>query len=61
MMIRIRDIASSTVGTEVSTALIDSQYLSRYREFQFRAALHEIAERELSKNIGGECVALQPV
>jgi hypothetical protein len=45
MMIRIRDIASSAFGTEVSTPLIYSHGLSRYRDFQFGATLSEIAER----------------
>jgi hypothetical protein len=45
MMIRIRDIASSTFGTEVSTPLIYSDGLSRYRDFQFGTTLSEIAER----------------
>jgi hypothetical protein len=44
-MIRIRDFAGSIFGTEISTPLIDSRDLSRYREFQFGANLREIAER----------------
>jgi hypothetical protein len=44
-MISILDFASSIFGAEISAPLIDSQYLSRYREFQFGATLLEIAEQ----------------
>jgi hypothetical protein len=41
-MISIRDFASSIFGAEISAPLIDSQYLSRYREFQFGAGFRWI-------------------
>ncbi len=44
-MISIRDFASSIFGAEISAPVIDSQDLSRYRDFQFGTTLLEIAEQ----------------
>jgi hypothetical protein len=44
-MISIREFASSIFGAEISAPVIDSQDLSRYRDFRFGATLLEIAEQ----------------